>query len=167
MPDAPAPAVGKDIAAPGTTPAAATSKPVIVGHTPQVADPMVAAAPAATPAPAQAKPAVPAGSSRPKLAPSPEVAAAQAAADKAEDVAEKAEDETAKAEEESQARLQEMIESGEYHVSIGQRNARSTVSTFILTVLAIVVVGVVVLFVLTDLKLIDLGIKLPFHIFKQ
>ena len=161
MPDAPTPTAGADVATPGTTPAAPTSKPVIVGHTSQVADPMVAAATASPTA------AVPAGSSRPKLAPSAEVAAAQAAADKADSVAEKAEDDTAKEEEDSQARVQELIETGEYHVSVGQKNARSTIATFLLTVFIIVVVGVVALFILTDLKVIDLGIKLPFHIFKQ
>ena len=39
-----------DVAKPGTTPADATSKPVIVGHEAEVADPMVK--PEAAPAPA-------------------------------------------------------------------------------------------------------------------
>ncbi len=144
---------GKDIAAPGTTPAPATSKPVIVGHTSQVADPMVSGAPAPEP-------------NRPKLTPSDEAVkvAEVEAAKPVKD--ERAADELAiQAQEERDAKLQELIESGEYNVSIGNKAGKHSVATFMLTALIIVVVGAVALFVLTDLKLIDPGFDLPFHIF--
>ena len=166
------PAAGKDVAVPGSTPADATSKPIIVGHSAPVADAMVT--PAAPPAgesaavatPEVIKPLAP-GSMRAKLAPSAEAAAAQIAADKVDDATEQVEDADAKAEEGYETRVQDILESGEYHVSIGQKAAKSSAVTFILTMLAIVLVGVATLFILTDLKVIDLGIKLPFHIFKQ
>lgn len=171
MSDATAPVAGKDIAMPGTTPADATSKPVIVGHTTQLAgDPMIAEAAkpeAALPA-TVASPAIPpSGSSRSKLTPSAGAQDAQAEATRADTVANDADAAELKAREEHEAHIQEIIESGEYRVSISQKQAKNSAMTFILTMLAIVLAGVVILFVLTDLKVIDLGIKLPFHIFKQ
>jgi len=194
------PSAGKDVAKPGSTPASATSKPVIVGHTAEVADPMVSSRrkeflqiepakdkdseqdsqetssepakkeSAKTPKDEAEKTTEPTvGSSKPKLVPSASAQQLQAETEKEQDEAAlTAEQEAeAKATDESQTRLQEIIESGEYNVSIGQGSTGNSIKTFLITVISIVLVGVVVLFILTDLKVIDLGIKLPFHIFKQ
>ncbi len=195
MAESSTPTAGKDVARPGSTPASATSKPVIVGHTSQVADPMMSSAAAKSsletvkkaeePAAKIEEPAksveseseseskteaVPGGSSRPKITPSS--SAEEAAQDqkdiaKAEESAAADEDAAAKEVDEKQARVQEIIETGEYNVSVGKGSGKSGFKTFFLTMLMIVLVGVSTLFVLTDLKILDMGIKLPFHIFKQ
>ncbi len=166
------PAAGKDVAEPGTTPPPSTSKPVIVGHSGQLAsDPMMTetANPEQTKAPTILAPAAipPSGSSHSKLTPSAGAQDAQAEAVKANNAASDADDAEQKAHEAHDAHLQELIESGEYRVSISQKQAKNSATTFIVTVCAIVLVGIIILFMLTDLKVIDLGIKLPFHIFKQ
>lgn len=168
------PVAGADVATPNSTPADATSKPLIQGHTSQVAaDPMVnvATPPAAeekpSAEPAQPVAAAPPSSTKPRIVPSAGAQEAQAAADKADDAAKVADDATEKTEEDNQTRVQELIESGEYNVSISQNNKKSGAGTFLVTVGAILLAGIIILFVLTDLKIIDLGIDLPFHIFKQ
>lgn len=170
------PAAGKDVARPGTTPATATSKPVIIGHTSQV-DPMVSATVPAdaseekpsteSPTTQTAPPVSGTGSSKPKLTPSADAMEAVAAADIVDTETESTDAETEKSEEVNQTRLQEVIESGEYHVSIGQKNAKSNAGTFFATVTIILILGIIALYILADLKIIDPGINLPFHIFKQ
>lgn len=159
-----------DIAAPGTTPATATSKPVIVGHTAQLTDAAIGAEP--RPVSPAAAPSV---AVRPKPVPSAatveEVQKAQAAEGDDKPVQTVAAKEAAEAQtlDEKATRLQEIIDSGEYNVTIKPRGqgGKSGSRTFILTVLGIVLIAAVVLFLLIDLKIIDLGVKLPFHIFKQ
>ena len=159
-----------DVAEPGTTPAMPTSKPIISSHTPAVSDTMINAEKTADSAAsdvASAAPPASNGSMKPKLTPSKELVAIENEnaheADKAAADAAAAEP----AEDLRPARLQELIESGEYNVTIHQKTKSGSVKTFLLTVFIIVLVGVVALYVLTDLKIIDLGIKLPYHIFKQ
>ncbi len=68
---------------------------------------------------------------------------------------------------ERQVRLTEIIETGEYTVSVGASKASTNVTTFITTALAIVLVGAFLMFLAADLDLIDIGIELPFQLFKQ
>ena len=172
-----------DVAKPGTTVPDATSKPIIVGHSAQVSDPMVSAAEAVIskpelviappkPEPVATPPAAAtatAGSTRPgKIAPISSSSDIQKDTDKeADKEVEENATEPKPEEDNRQARLAELIESGEYNVDISQKTSAGAVKSFLITVFVVVLVGVVVLFVLTDLKMIDLGIKLPFHIFKQ
>ena len=170
----------QDVARPGTTPASATSKPVIVGHTSMVVDPMTtpekkepSTIQTATSGADATKPATASqGSSKPKLAPisgqdiKPE-GDPEKGADKPQTVEGPAPSKVSE-EDLRQESLAELIESGQYKVSIhSQKVSTSSFSNFVITVLAVVLVGVVVLFVLSDLKILDLGVKLPFHIFKQ
>ena len=148
-----------DVAKPGTTPPDASARPLVVGHTTDVTDPMVNPEKSAS-----------TGSMKSKL--TPDSSAAEIDKDAADtsdkEMAEKKVEKTEKEIiDEKQVRLAEIIESGEYIVSFGQEKSGKDAATFASTVIAIVLLGVVLLFVLTDLKIIDLGIKLPFHIFKQ
>ncbi len=159
MPDIKPITANDDVAKPGTVPPLATSKPVVPQST-TVQDPMVAAQTVA----------VGSVSSQPRVAP-------QATADEIRKDTQTESDkaEAAKSSQKSeqdiagdrQARLSELIENGEYNVSIGQLKDSKTVTTFLTTVLMVLFVGALFIFILTDLKLIDLGIKLPFHVFKQ
>ncbi len=156
-----------DVAKPGTTPASATSRPIIVSRTAAVSDPMVSSTPAQPEKPAPAADvAVSSGSMKPRIEPTKAAQEVLKDATKESDEA-NADEPIEKVEAtDKQARLGEIIESGEYNVSIKQKNASINAVTFIVTVLSIVLVAVVVVFLLTDLKIIDLGIKLPFELFK-
>ena len=149
-----------DVAKPGTTPPDASSKPVIVGHTSVVADPMVSKQP--EPATATV-----AGSMKQRIMPTATGEAVQKQAAKEDDTAH-AEAEVPKKDTtaDKQARLGDIIESGEYNVSIKQKKSSSAALTFFATILGIVTFAAIVLFVLIDLKIIDVGINLPFEIFK-
>jgi len=161
----------QDVARPGTIPALATSKPVIVGHTSMVADPMMNADKKDSGSTAPATSVVSAGSTKPKL--EPISAKVDTKSDESKDAdksqALHAADTTKISEQDlRQEKLAELIESGEYKVSVHhQKSGSNSIKTFVLTVFAIILAGLAVLFVLTDLKVIDLGVKLPFHIFKQ
>lgn len=168
-----------DVAKPGTTPADPTSKPVIVGHSAPIADPMVSPVeivskpvPATTPEKVVVAAAVP----QPVVSStkSGRIVPLSSANDIQKDTNTQADkavlDKAGIPKQEigaQQARLAEIIDSGEYNVAINQKTSASSVRSFFITVLAIVLLGIIVLFVLTDLKVIDLGIKLPIHIFKQ
>lgn len=164
-----------DVAKPGTTPASATSKPVIVGHSSQIADPMVSAS-AQNPQPAAETPKptavnVPSGgSSKPKLAPISDQATIkkQAANEEDQSLAEKPIETTENVDEKA-ARIQEIIETQEYNVSISERGnkGKNGLGTFLTTVLTVLIVGFLILYLLAYLKIIDTGIKLPFEIFKN
>ncbi len=162
MVDTPQSSSLNDVAKPGTTPADATSRPVIVGHGVTVADPMmnVDKTVAKEPAPTSG------GSTKSKLAPvsSGEEVKKDAAdaEDKklAEQIVEKVPTELDK-----QARLGELIESGEYNVTIKQASGGSA-KTFFVTLLGVLIVGAIAAYILADLEVIDLGIKLPFELFK-
>jgi hypothetical protein len=164
-----------DVAKPGTTPADPTSRPVIVGHGPMVADPMVNAEKSeetktASGTAPQAAPGSTAtsgtGSSKPKITPvssQEEVKQDTAENDEKkldEDLAEKKD--TA---EDKQARLGELIESGEYNVTIRQAK-NGSVRTFLLTICIVLLLGVVAVYVLADLNILDIGVELPFEFFK-
>ena len=155
-----------EVAQPGTTPATPTSKPIISSHTPAVSDAMInaeKAADAVADTVAAAAPPVSAGSMKPKLTPSKELIDIQKETTIEEDKVAAAEP----PEDPRPARLQELIESGEYNVNIHQKTKSGSVRTFMTTVIVIVLIGVIAIYILTDLKIVDLGIKLPFYIFKQ
>jgi hypothetical protein len=94
--------------------------------------------------------------------------------EKPAETAEKPSDEKAKAdaaskeqeaEAERQAKLQELVESKKYFVKIDDSKA-APVKTFVLTVMAVLIVGAVALAVLIDAGIVDLGIGLPFDLIK-
>jgi cytoskeletal protein RodZ len=62
---------------------------------------------------------------------------------------------------EREKRLQEIIKSKEYNVPLSHTSS-SSVRTFVLTFLAVCVVGALVILLLQDAEIIDLGISLPF-----
>lgn len=160
-----------DVAKPGTTPALASSKPVITGHTMAVSDPMVSSAPAAEkpePAPAPTAPTTSPslGSMKPRIEPSKEAQEVQKEASEENDEVNATEPIKNPDETDKQVRLGELIESGEYNVNIKQKNASSNATTFITTVLVIVIVAAAAIYILADLNIIDIGIKLPFELFK-
>jgi len=66
---------------------------------------------------------------------------------------------------ETATRLNEIIESGEYNVTVHQKNKSSAVQ-YISVVAGAVLAAVIVVYVLIDLNIIDIGVKLPFEIFK-
>lgn len=154
-----------DVAKPGTTAPSATSKPVIVGHTSTVQDPMVSE-PAAQPAKEPATQ-TSGGSSKPKIMPTTDADDLKKQATTEEDK-QHAEalpvDEKKEEIPDYQARLGELIESGEYNVSI--KPVGGNLKTFALTVVTIVLLGLIVGYILIDLNVIDVGIKLPFELFK-
>ena len=130
-----------DVAKPGTTPADASSRPLVAGNVAQVADPMVtpekspetptAAADAPTndviatqPVSASAEPAASSGSMKSRLTPdsTAQEISKDVEADSDKELAEKKLEKTEKElADEKQARLAEIIESHEYEVSIGQQ----------------------------------------------
>jgi len=161
---------GSDVSKPGTTPADPTSRPIIVGHTPPVADPMVSSVQGAIPAKKEGEePAkmTSAGSMKPKLTPtsSGEEVIKEANKENDEKVAEESAEKKQETAAEVATKLNELIESGEYNVTVHQKN-KGSAAQFILVVLAIVVLASVILFLLIDLNIIDVGVKLPFEIFK-
>ena len=154
-----------DVSKPGTTPAAASSKPVITGHTSAVTDPMVSAPQIDSVSPTPATTST--GSMKSRIEPTKDAQDVQKESAEEDDAANAGAEPIKNPEEiDKQVRLGEIIESGEYAVTIKQKNSSSNASTFIFTVLAIVAVAVVALYILTDLNVIDLGVKLPFEIFK-
>lgn len=145
-----------DVAKPGTTAPDASSKPVIVGHTSVVADPMVSK---------QSEPI--AGSMKQRIMPTSTGEAVQKEATKEDDAAHAEADETKKDTTiDKQVRLGEIIESGEYNVSIKQKKSSGAAVTFFGTLFGIVLFAAIVLFILIDLNIIDAGITPPFEIFK-
>lgn len=149
-----------DVARPGTTPAGATSRPII-GQPAPTADPMMNAQPKTTPA------VMSEGSMKSRLTPSNSAEEVSKAAHEEDDKKNAEKPVDAKTEElDVQARLGDIIDSGEYNVSIKQKNASSNMTTFLTTVLAIVIVAIIILYVLSDLGIVDFGIKLPFEFFK-
>ena len=176
-----------DVAKPGTTPATPTTRPLVVGNSNEVSDPMVAPEKPAEKPTVQTVSGVPLAA-QPDLEPAktgeiagtgsmvskltPTTSSAEIIKDVADDsdkaLADKKNEKSEKdVNDEQQARLAELIESGDYNVSVGQEKGTKGAATFILTVLAILLVGAVTIFLLSDLKIIDLGLKLPFHLFKQ
>ena len=156
-----------DVAKPGTTPPDATSRPVIVGHGPMVADPMVTAekseAEADTKQPAAT---TSTGSSKPKI--NPVSTQEEVKNDTAENDEKKLDEELAEKKdttEDKQARLGELIESGEYNVTIKQAK-NGSVRAFLVTVIIVLLLGAAVVYILADLKVLDIGIELPFELFK-
>lgn len=164
-----------DVAKPGTTPADPTSRPVIVGHGPMVADPMLnaekseetkttsgtapqeASGPTATTG---------TGSSKPKITPvSSQEEVKQDAAENDEKKLDEQMIEKKDTTEDKQARLGELIESGEYNVTIKQAK-NGSVRTFLLTITIVLLLGAVLVYVLADLKVLDIGVELPFEFFK-
>ena len=162
---------GSDVAKPGTTPADPTSRPVIVGHgTPVAADPMVSAAQSGLPdkKPAATVPvSASGGSTKAKLAPAStaEQVSKDAIKETDKQLAEDENKEKPDSAAETATRLNEIIESGEYTVTIHQKNSGG-IGLFLGVVLGIVILAVVVLYVLIDLKVVDVGVQLPFEIFK-
>lgn len=151
-----------DVAKPGTTPADATSRPVIVGHGVTVADPMVS-----TEKPA-VKDAAPAGGGSTKSKLAPVSSGEEVKKDAAEDEDKKLAEQTVEkqpTELDKQARLGELIESGEYNVTIKQASGGSA-KTFFVTLLAVLLFGALAVYILADLEIIDIGVKLPFELFK-
>jgi len=166
MPETPPPVSPNDVARPGTTAPDATSKPVIVARGPIAPDPMMNNGQVA----AKQEPVVEqssGGSMKPKLSPTTPAPELKKKAVEEEDKkhAETPIGDQKKNQVDVQSRLGEIIESGEYNVSIKQSRTRST-KTFIITVLGVVLVGFVVVYLLIDLKVIDAGIKLPIEFFK-
>lgn len=156
----------EDVSKPGTTPASATSRPIIVSRTAAVSDPMVSTAqPEKTQPPSVSTES--SGSMRPRIEPTKAAQAVQKDATNETDAA------NALAEpikepiiDDKQVRLGDIIESGEYNLSIKQKNASSNIKTFLVTVLMIILFFVLILYLLTGLDIVDLGIKLPFQLFK-
>lgn len=162
-------APGSDVAKPGTTPADPTSRPIIIGHEP-ASDPMVSTTQAVMPEkkPEEAPVVITStGSMKSKITPSSTTAEVtkEAAADSDEKVAEESQQKKEDTAAEQAAHLAEIIESGEYNVSVHQKN-RGSVGQFILVVIGVVLIAAVVLFILIDLNVIDVGIKIPFELFK-
>lgn len=161
---------GSDVAKPGTTPADPTSRPIIVGHAPTAPDPMVSVAQGSMPAKKPDEPptiVAGGGSMKPKIAPTSTNEEVTKEATKETD-AKLAEQDVAKKADtaaEMATRLNEVIESGEYNVTIHQKNRGSAVQ-FLTVVFGVVLVAIVILYILIDLNIIDAGITLPFELFK-
>jgi hypothetical protein len=162
MADTPQSSSLSDVAKPGTTPADATSRPVIVGHGVTVADPMVSTDKPAT------KDAAPTGSGSTKNKLAPVSSGEDVKKDAAEDEDKKLAEQTVEkqpTELDKQARLGELIESGEYNVTIKQASGGSA-KTFFVTILAVLLFGALAVYILADLEIIDIGLELPFELFK-
>lgn len=150
-----------DVAKPGTTPAPATSRPVIVGNTPQVADPMLERSAK------QVAPLAVNGSSMKDKVVSDETPETLKKEASSEDDAKHAQQnplDKPKDEVDKLARLGEIIESGEYNVNISSRdkNGAKSAGIILLIVLLIAIVG----YILVDLNIIHTNFSLPFEIFK-
>lgn len=163
------PVAGGDVAKPGTTPADPTSRPIIVGHAP-APDPMVSTAQGSItknegePAPQMA---VTSGSMKSKIAPtaSQEEVVKEATKENDAKLAEESKEKKQDTAAETATRLNEIIEGGEYNVTIHQKNSGSAVQ-FIAVVLGVVLVAAIIMYLLIDLNIIDAGVKLPFELFK-
>lgn len=163
------PSAGGDVAKPGTTPADPTSRPIIVGHSP-APDPMVSAAQGTiTKKDGDSAPqmATSSGSMKSKVEPTAtqEQVVKQATKENDAKLAEETKEKTQDSAAEAATRLNEIIESGEYNITVHQKNAGSA-GQFIAVVLGVVLVAAIVLYVLIDLNIVDAGVKLPFELFK-
>lgn len=165
MPDALKVTVNDDVAKPGTTLPDATSRPIITANGPAVADPMVnEEKPAAKEVPDAV--AAGGGSMTPRVTPASSTDEVTKDATDADD--KKLAEQTIEKKEEpldKQAKLGEIIESGEYNVNIKQSKSGSA-GTFFMTIVLVLLIGLIVVYVLADLEIVDLGIKLPFELFK-
>ena len=141
-----------DVAKPGTTPPPATSRPVVNAPSKPAEDTTVR--PEAMKGGGSMQPRVTPSSTAEQLNKASAADTDKAMADKKTSTAEK------DLADERQARLQEIIESGEYNVPIHQENGSKSAMTFILTALAVFAVGAAALYVLSALKVIDLGLKI-------
>ena len=63
-------------------------------------------------------------------------------------------------------RLADLIESGEYNVSIKQKKASASLTNILAVVLLLAVVVGVIIYILLDLKIINANVTLPFDFFK-
>ncbi|NBU33095.1 hypothetical protein EB118_09245 [bacterium] len=162
---------GSDVAKPGTTPADPTSRPIIVATGVKMTDPMVSTgqdAPAATNyVTAQPSPAKNSGSIQSKITPTTSIdqITEQANKDNDEKQSEQLNAPKPDTNVETATRLNEIIESGEYNVTVHQKNKFSAVQ-YIPVVAGVVLAAAVIVYVLIDLNIIDISVKLPFELFK-
>ncbi len=161
-------APGSDVAKPGTTPADPTSRPIISTHT-AVIDLMVSATPATAPQnDQQDKTTVSAGGSmKSKITPSStsEQVATDTNKESDEKLALQSNEKKPEVQADQSARIAELIDSGEYNVAVNQKSGGS-VGQFMAVVLGVVLIAVIILYLLIDLDVIDVGVNLPVQLFK-
>ena len=155
-----------DVAKPGTTPASATSRPIIASRTAAVVDPMVSD-PKVDKNKIIDKPKESTGSMKSRIEPTKNSEELKVATDSEDSSAEAiADSEEKPVVEDKQVRLGEIIESGEYKVSIKQKNNYVNANKLVTVTFVVILLTAIAVYLLVDLNVIKLGVKLPFDFFK-
>lgn len=156
----------EDVAKPGTVPADPTSRPIVTGRSMVAVDPMLGSS---EKTPVSSAPHQVPSMSKSKIMPlssSADIKKEVEAETKQPSAAETNSETETENKEEKLVDLQEIIESGDYNVSIKNSSSAGLFKKIGLLI-TLLVVAVIAGYLLVDARIIKTSIRLPFHIFSQ